>query len=222
MQFRIEIGKSKNIPQSLSSTGIPSSMKHLIPFLLKRISKLRNMSSHIWHWRSWSLGLWRNTWRCRSWSLWWWGFGQLSFALRFHGSTYCVFDTCAFGLWRIHNWFECFGRWNDVIWWYEMGVRVGFEKNLISEHFCNWFGRGFKKGFWNETVEFWKTEPFRALKDKGIRIFEKRIRIAYWKFWNFRLFAKGFESSKEGFKSLEDNWATGKWIRILEIEIRIT
>ena len=26
---------------------------------------------------------------------------------------------------------------------------------------------------------FEKTEPFRALKDKGIRILEKKIRIAY-------------------------------------------
>ena len=144
--------QKQNIPQYLSSTWIPSSLKHLIHFLLKRVSKLTYMSSHIWRWRSWSLRLWRNTWGCRMWSLWWWGFGRFPFALPFQGSTCCVFDSCAFKLWRIHDWFECFGRWNDVIWWYEMGMSVGFENFLVLKHFCNWFERGFKKGFWNEIV----------------------------------------------------------------------
>ena len=61
---------------------------------------------------------------------------------------------------------------------------------------------------------FEKTEPFRALKDKGIRILEKEIRIAYEIFWDFRLSAKGFESSKEGFESFENILTTGNWIRI--------
>ena len=38
---------------------------------------------------------------------------------------------------------------------------------------------------------FEKTEPFRALKGKGIRILKRVIRIAYGKFKNFRLSAKG-------------------------------
>ena len=69
---------------------------------------------------------------------------------------------------------------------------------------------------------FEKTKLFRALKDKGIRILEKGIQIASWKFEVFRFFAKGFESSKEGFELLEDDWATGKWIWIFETGIRIT
>ena len=43
----------------------------------------------------------------------------------------------------------------------------------------------------NETVMFWKTEPFHALKDNGIWILKRVIRITYGKFWNFRLSAKG-------------------------------
>ena len=37
----------------------------------------------------------------------------------------------------------------------------------------------------------------------------------------FRLSAKGFESSKEGFESLENVLAIGKWIRISQRGIRI-
>ena len=60
-----------------------------------------------------------------------------------------------------------------------MGMRVGFKEILVLKHFWDWLGRGFRENFWDETVKFWKTEPFRALKDKGIRILEKKIRIAY-------------------------------------------
>ena len=45
---------------------------------------------------------------------------------------------------------------------------------------------------------FEETEPFRALKDKGFESSVKNFEI-------FRLFTEGFESSKEGFKSLEDD-----------------
>ena len=68
---------------------------------------------------------------------------------------------------------------------------------------------------------FEETESFHALKDKEIRILEKGIRIAYWKFWNFldflqrdsnprkrdsnrlktiELLENGFESLKQGFE----------------------
>ena len=60
-----------------------------------------------------------------------------------------------------------------------MGMRVGFEEILDLKHFWDRLGRGFRENFGNEIVGFWKTELFRALKDKGIRILEKGIRIAY-------------------------------------------
>ena len=73
---------------------------------------------------------------------------------------------------------------------------------------------------------------------KGIRIFEKEIRIAwrrlsYWKLdsnpWKrdsnclkiFWLLENRFESFKEKFESLENILATGKWIRIAQRGIRI-
>ena len=37
---------------------------------------------------------------------------------------------------------------------------------------------------------FWKTELFHALKGKRIRILKRVIRIAYDKFWNFKLSIK--------------------------------
>ena len=52
---------------------------------------------------------------------------------------------------------------------------------------------------------FEKTEPFRALKDKRIRILKTGFESLIDNFEIFRLFAKGFESSKKGFESLEDN-----------------
>ena len=56
---------------------------------------------------------------------------------------------------------------------------MGFEEILDLEHFWDRLGRGFKENFGDETVGFWKTESFRALKGKGIWILEKGIRIAY-------------------------------------------
>ena len=69
-----------------------------------------------------------------------------------------------------------------------MGMRVGIEEILGLKHFWRGLGGGLRekvfKDKWNSWV-FEENEPFRALKDKGIRILEKGIRIAYWKFWNF-------------------------------------
>ena len=73
---------------------------------------------------------------------------------------------------------------------------------------------------------------------KGIRILERKIRIAwrwlsYWKLdsnpWNkdsnrlkmFWLLENRFESLKEGFESLENILALEKWIRIAQRGIRI-
>ena len=59
-------------------------------------------------------------------------------------------------------------------------MRVGFEEILDLKHFWGRLGGGLREKFGDETVGFWKkTEPFHVLKDKGIRIFEKGIRIAY-------------------------------------------
>ena len=59
-------------------------------------------------------------------------------------------------------------------------MRVGFEEILDLKHFWGRLGRGLRERFGDETVYFEKkTEPFRALKDKGIRILKKGIRIAY-------------------------------------------
>ena len=61
-----------------------------------------------------------------------------------------------------------------------MGMRVGFEEILDLKYFWDRLGKGLRENFGDETVGFWKTEPFRALKDKEIRILEKGIQIAYW------------------------------------------
>ena len=60
-----------------------------------------------------------------------------------------------------------------------MGMRVGFEEILDLKHFWDRLERRFRENFRDEIVGFWKTEPFGALKGKGIRILEKGIRIAY-------------------------------------------
>ena len=54
--------------------------------------------------------------------------------------------------------------------------------------------RGFRKRFWNKIVMFWKIEPFRALKGKRIWILKTVIRIAYGRFWSFRLSTKGIRN----------------------------
>ena len=107
--------------------------------------------------------------------------------------------------------------YDDMRWVWEWVLKkFWFQTNSVTD-----VGEDLEKGFWNETIKFWKIEPLRALKDKGIRIIEKGIRIAYEIFWDFRLYAKGFESLKKEFESLEDVLATGNWIRILERGIRI-
>ena len=60
-----------------------------------------------------------------------------------------------------------------------MGMRVGFEEILDLKHFWDRLEGEFKENFGDEIVGFWKTEPFHALKGKGIRILEKGIWIAY-------------------------------------------
>ena len=63
-----------------------------------------------------------------------------------------------------------------------MGMRVGIEEILSFKHFWSKLGEDWKKMFWktNETVGFFEeNESFRALKDKGIRILKKGIRISY-------------------------------------------
>ena len=68
-----------------------------------------------------------------------------------------------------------------------MDMKVGFEEILSLEHFWSsleWRLREkvFEKKWSSWFFFFWVTEAFRALKDKGIRILEKGIRIAYVKF----------------------------------------
>ena len=99
-----------------------------------------------------------------------------------------------------------------------MGMRVGFEEILDLEYFWDRLGEGLREKFRDEIVGFFEENKlFRALKDKGIRILEKGIRIAYWKFWNFLDFLqrdsnprrrdsnrlKAIELLENGFESLK-------------------
>ena len=58
-----------------------------------------------------------------------------------------------------------------------MGMRVGFEEILDLNTFGVDWEEDWEKGFEMKQFDFEKTELFRALKDKGIRILEKGIRI---------------------------------------------
>ena len=69
-----------------------------------------------------------------------------------------------------------------------MDMKVGFEEILSLEHFWSSLEWRLREKVFEKKMEqlgFWVTEAFRALKDRGIRILEKGIRIAYVKFWKF-------------------------------------
>ena len=57
---------------------------------------------------------------------------------------------------------------------------------------------------------FEENESFRALKDKGIRILEKGIRITYWKFWNFLDFLQRDSNRLKTIKLLENEFESLK------------
>ena len=185
-----------------------------------------------------SLRLWRNAWRCLTLSFPWWGSGWLPFGVSFQSSNSSVFDACAFGLWRIHNWFECFGRWNDVRWWYEMGMRVGFEEILDLKHFWDRLGGRLREEVGDETVGFWKNwtvSRFKRQRDSNLRKRDSNPQkkdsnrlLIILKFLGFlqrdsnprkrdsnrlktiKLLEIGFESLKQGFESPKNVLATGK------------